>query len=516
MNVLVFVGGVVLWTLLQWWAKGRSKRLPPGPKPLPLIGNLLDFALKELWLRANTWADKYGDVVYVHIFGQGILFLNTFEATVDLLDKRGGPYAGRPYTVMCSELCGCENITAFAQHGPMFRRHRRLMQYALAPASIMAYRPVVIAETYAFLERMSGSPQDYLRHLKRFIGSQTLSTLYGYTVDSDDDPYLRAMNRTLHLLSNHIASLGAGLWMVDIFPALKYLPAWFPGAGFKRQAATWKRQIEESARLPYEWAKQGLEKDTAASSYCTVLLEKLTENGALSPDDDLDIRWIAATLYIASLDTNLTLILHFILAMVRYPHVARKAQEEIDEVLRGSRLPTIDDRPMLPYVDALMSEVLRWTAPAPLGPPHRLDEDDVYNGMSIPKGTLVFANIWRMTRDPELFPNPEDFIPERYLEAADEATAKKRDPRSYIFGFGRRRCPGANFVESSLWLVFAGMLATFDFRKAKDEEGNDIEPEPEYVDVTFRLFAEFPCDIRPRSEHAVKLVQEARARCSST
>ncbi|KAJ8487799.1 hypothetical protein ONZ51_g3966 [Trametes cubensis] len=513
MDVLVLVSGFLLLVFVQWWIRGRSRQLPPGPKPLPLIGNLLDFTLKELWLRVNTWADKYGDVVYLHIFGQGILFLNTFEATVDLLDKRGGAYAGRPYTVMCSELCGCEKITAFAQHGPLFRRHRRLMQYALAPASIQAYRPVVISETYAFLERMSGSPQDYLRHLKRFIGSQTLSMLYGYTVDSEDDAYLRAMNRTLHLLSNHIASLGAGLWLVDVFPALKHFPAWFPGAGFKRSAAAWKRHIEESARMPYEWAKHSSEKSSALSSYCAVLLDKFAENGAIGPEDDADIKWIAATLYIASLDTNLTLILHFMLAMVQYPDVARKAQEEIDSVLKGSRLPTLDDRPMLPYLDALMSEVMRWTAPVPLGLPHRVDEDDIYNGMSIPKGTLVFPNIWRMTRDPELFPNPEDFIPERYLEEVDEATAKKRDPRSYIFGFGRRRCPGANFVESSLWLVFAGMLATFDFRKAEDAEGNDIMPKPEYVDVTFRLFAEFPCDIRLRSGNAVKLVQEARARC---
>ncbi|OJT06167.1 O-methylsterigmatocystin oxidoreductase [Trametes pubescens] len=177
---------------------------------------------------------------------------------------------------------------------------------------------------------------------------------------------------------------------------------------------------------------------------------------------------------------------HFILAMVKYPAAMRKAQAEIDGLTGGRRLPTPDDRPALPYVEAVLRECLRWTAPVPLGLPHRLMEDDVYQGRTIPKGTLIFANIWRMTRDPAVFVDPEAFIPERYLEVVDDTIAKKRDPWSYVFGFGRRKCPGSHLADASLWLVMACMLATLDFEKATDASGNIIEPQQEYNNATFR------------------------------
>ncbi|KAL1944827.1 hypothetical protein VTO73DRAFT_2447 [Trametes versicolor] len=190
---------------------------------------------------------------------------------------------------------------------------------------------------------------------------------------------------------------------------------------------------------------------------------------------------------------------------------ATRSLEEIDAVTGGSRLPTHDDRSALPYVNAVMSECMRWTCPVPFRLPHQSTEDDVYEGVFIPKGTLVFANIWKMTRDPTLFPKPEAFIPERYLEDVDEGTARLRDPRNYIFGFGRRRCPGTHLVESYLWLAIACMLATFDFAKATDADDNVMEPQPEYLDALFRIPTPLPCNFRPRSGHAAQLVHEALA-----
>lgn len=170
----------------------------------------------------------------------------------------------------------------------------------------------------------------------------------------------------------------------------------------------------------------------------------------------------------------MTVIRHFLLLMQLHPEVAFKARKEIDSVVGTGRLPTLSDRPSLPYVNAVMSECLRWGAPVPLGEfnssqvilssadiegsllglPHRLMEDDVYNGMVIPCGTLVFANVWyalhipsrsmsspssrNMTRNPDVFPDPESFNPERYMEEMDAATATARDPRNFVFGFGRR------------------------------------------------------------------------------
>ena len=113
-------------------------------------------------------------------------------------------------------------------------------------------------------------------------------------------------------------------------------------------------------------------------------------------------------------------------------------------------------------------------------------QDNVYDGRLIPRGSLVFANIWAMLRDPEVFPDPEQFDPERYLEKVDEETARRRDPRVFVFGFGRRRCPGVHLVESSVWLMLATMLAMLDIEKPRDRDGKEIEPEVKFENSIFR------------------------------
>ncbi|EED79205.1 predicted protein [Postia placenta Mad-698-R] len=252
--VLGLVAAYYVWLYLD----KPKKALPPGPKPLPIVGNITNLTAQELWLRASQWAKSYGDVVYLHVFGQGLVFLNDYDAAVDLLEKRGAIYSDKPGLIMAGDL-----------------------------------------------------------------------------------------------------------------------------------------------------------------------------------------------------------------------------------------------------------EVLRWGVPVPLSLPHRLMEDDVYNGMHIPKGSLVFGNVWNMVRNPALFPDPDAFVPERYLAPADEATARRRDPRNYVFGFGRRRCPGMHLIEQSLWIVMASMVATLDISKARDAAGRAVEPEVVFDNAVFRTPRPFRCDIRPRSEQALRVVRQA-------
>lgn len=142
----------------------------------------------------------------------------------------------------------------------------------------------------------------------------------------------------------------------------------------------------------------------------------------------------------------------FFLAMTLFPHVQKRAQEEIDAVVGSDRLPSFGDRPNLPYVEALVQEVFRWNPVAPLGTlpavcarpgndrvlgvPHRLMEDDIYEGYLIPKGSIVIANIWQMLHDPSVYANPLEFDPTRYLPWGGGEAAP--DPREICFGFGRR------------------------------------------------------------------------------
>jgi len=326
--------------------------------------------------------------------------------------------------------------------------------------------------------------------------------MYGYQVKSEDDAFLQLADHCVDLLSNEISS-GIGIWPVDVFPALQRLPEWAPGAGFLRKAKVWRAKMEEFVDKPYEFVKESMRKGTALPSFCSTLLEDGEAQGA---QGDFDLRWTANSMYAASIDTTTALVVQFFLAMSEHPEAMARAQKEIDSVIGNGRLPTFADRKDLPYVEALFNECLRYSAGVPLSLPHRLMEDDIYEGMFIPKGTLVFANIWNIMRDETVFEEPHLFKPERYLECADDETAKRRDPKNYTFGFGRRICPGRHLVQSSAWILVASFLATMNISKAVDENGREIAQEIKYENSIFRTPSGLHIDIKPRSERAVGII----------
>jgi len=515
MGVISFA--FVLAAIYFVWAHLSKPRraLPPGPKPLPLVGNITNLTAHELWLRAKEWAHEYGDITYLHVFGQGLVFINKYEVAVELLEKRGAIYSDKPGLVMAGDLCGCENMVAFTRYGDKSRRQRKLMNMALGVNSVKRYNPLLETEAHDLLKRFLQNPADYVGNLKRYAGGLTLSAVYGYQARSNDDEFLRLADECVDILSNEIAS-GGGIWPVDIFPALQNLPDWAPGAGFKRKAAAWKAKMEEFVEKPYAYVKERMRDGSALPCFCTTLLDELHERcsadkkGAeqTDPQRDFDIRWTANSMYSASIDTTMTTVSHFLLAMMLHPDVLAKVQQEMDTVVGAGRLPTFSDRAALPFLECVMSETLRWGVPVPLALPHRLTEDDVYAGYHIPKGTLVFGNVWNMVRNPEVYPEPEAFRPERFLAPADEPAARRRDPRNYVFGFGRRRCPGVHLIEQSLWIVMACMVATLDIAKALDDTGAVVEPEIVFDNSVFRTPAPFKVDIRPRSEQSLRIIRQ--------
>lgn len=489
-------------------ANAGNGHLPPGPKPVPVLGNVRDLQAKELWLPAMRWARQYGDIVYLHVFGQGLVFVNSPEAASDLLDKRGSVYADKPQFTMACELCNCKNMVAFTPYGEQSKRQRRLMHKAFALPRIPSYYPLMSTATTTFLRDLISSPSEYLAHARRYGGSLTLNVVYGYEVTSNEDPFLTTAEECVGVLANEIASAG-GVWMVDLLPWLAHIPSWaegLPGMSFKRKARKWKKMMEDFVDGPFEYVKNSIKSGTPKPSFCSMLMED--ENFVNSTENfEFDLKWTANSMYAASIDTTITTISHFLLAMMNHPDALKKAQQEIDAVVGQDRLPTFEDRASLPYVEAVLEETWRWGVPLPLNLPHRVMEDDVYNGMHIPKGSLVFGNIWAMCRDERMYPDPDTFDPERFMEM-DAETKRKRNPRNYVFGFGRRRCPGSDLVDSSLWLLVSSILATLNISKSVDDAGNVIEPEVVFENPIFRTPNPFQCDLRPRSEKALQLIRQ--------
>jgi cytochrome P450 len=244
-------------------------------------------------------------------------------------------------------------------------------------------------------------------------------------------------------------------------------------------------------------------KGQAKPSYVHDLLQE--DN--LSDETMYDIRWSAASFYGAGADTTVSVVYSYFLAIALYPEVEAKAHAEMDRVVGQDRLPVFEDRENLPYVEAICKELLRWLPIVPLAVPHRAMRDATYKEYAIPEGSLVIANVWKFLHDPNVYKNPLEFNPDRFVGPNPE-----QDPKAYCFGFGRRICPGIHLADSSIWINIAKSVAAFTVTKAVGADGQVIVPIAETMDGVISRPKPFVCNIKPRSPSIPDLVHNALAK----
>jgi cytochrome P450 len=326
-------------------------------------------------------------------------------------------------------------------------------------------------------------------------GALILRISYGYTAEPHKDDYL--VDIAGDAVDKFTQSAVPGAYLVDMLPWLKHVPGFIPGTAFQQRARQWAHELEQVTEQPYAFVKHQMAQGVNEPSF----LSKLIEAGDAPGDQAFSNKWAAQSLYSAGSDTSVAALECFFLAMMVFPEVQRRAQEEIDRVIGKDRLPMLADREKLPYIEGVMKETLRWNPVAPMCLPHTSIEDDVYNGYLIPKSSMLFPNIWHFTHDPESYPDPDEFKPQRYLGAAPAP-----DPAQYVFGFGRRVCPARLLAQNSVFLMVAQTLAAFDVAKPV-EDGKVVEPSVEFLSGVVSHPAPFKASITPRSAHHGRLVE---------
>jgi len=289
---------------------------------------------------------------------------------------------------------------------------------------------------------------------------------------------------------------------VEFMPLLRFVPDWFPGAGFKRVAQDAKPRLGRIESEPFKWAEKNIETGNYIESFTSKFLRP--ESGTFPDDGEKDIiKWVAGGLYLGGADTTVSILTTFFYVMALHPEIQERAQVEIDQIACG-RLPTLDDYNSMPYMRAILRETVRWGPVAPIGLPHRVIRDDIYDNYWIPKGATVIANIWAITHDEEVYPDPSKFDPDRHLGDHPQA-----DPFQFTFGFGRRVCPGAHFAELQMFLNMASILASFKLMKPLDDDGHEYEPSTEFQSTAATIHLKpFPCRIIPRSKEVAQMINQ--------
>ncbi|KAH9987414.1 cytochrome P450 [Russula vinacea] len=501
-DALAFFLFLYLLALFRDYKRRRGLPYPPGPPSRPIIGNLLDIPKDTPWTVYADMSKKYGDVICFRVFNQVVVVLCSLSAIKDLLEKRAQTYSERP-TLPILEMMDLDWFVPSIGTNEFWREGRKLLDRGLRPGAAVSYRQMMQEKTRWLLAQLFANPKEFHHHIELLQGKLIMSLTYGYDLKDGDD-FMTAPIQTTELMSR-VMLPGAAL--VNHLPFLRHIHSWVPFLSYEPLIRKGRELSGKLKNGPFEFVKNAMHNGTAVLSLASEHLQELESfDGSKRQKQEEIIKTALGSMYSAGSDTTVSSMYSFFLALVLFPQVQRRAQAELDAVIGRDRLPTFDDRPRLPYIEALCKELARWQMVTPMGVPRSSDNDDVYKGFFIPKGSVIVANAWAILHDPETYPDPEEFKPERFLN--EDGTVRDDPTLSLVFGAGKRICPGRHFVDATVFIVTSSVLSAFNVTKAKDENGNEI-PVKAAVDVSGGVVIQperFECSIIPRDKVAEDLI----------
>lgn len=424
-------------SVLQYYRKNRG--LPPGPARIPFIGNIHQLPEQNPWRTYQQWSKEHGPIFSLRVGLDTIIMLNNHETAHDLLDKRSNIYSSRPRLVMGGECVSKGLRTLLMPYGQQWRTHQRLQASFLNIRISQSYTGLQDTESKQLMYELLRT-DDFSSSFHRYASSLIYALAYGKRLETANLPEAKEVEQ---IMEAFLSAARVGTWIVDAIPALNWLPSWM---------APWKVRGEELHQYEARIMSKNLEKGKVAVGWnWTKQVLSMKESQNLS---QLELAYDVGIIYEAGSDTTTMALEVFTMAAITHPGFIRKAQKELDAVVGDARLPKYSDKPNLPYISAIVNEVLRWRPVTAGGIPHAVIQDDEYMGYRIPKGATVIGNHWAIHLDENVYKDALAFDPDRWIENPDLPLSP--------FGFGRRVCTGQHIAKNSLFLNISRMLWAFD------------------------------------------------------
>ncbi|KJZ74418.1 hypothetical protein HIM_06228 [Hirsutella minnesotensis 3608] len=470
--------------LFTYYPARPHHRLPPGPRSIPGIGNVLSLLRDPPSDCFKKWHDKHGPLVLLHYGQRRVLSINSPQIAHDLLNRRSANYSARPRFIIANELMTGGMQTVLAS-GKQSQLHRRILGPLFTKKMIAKYETTRDLESKQLLHDMLGR-EDFSQCIARFTATVVLSLGYGIRLDDIHDKKIREISHINYITAGAVDK--SYYHLVEHFPLLNKLPAFL---------SPWRGHAAEAEKATCAFYLKLLRTGKADPAWNWT--HEVLASDAAQGISELQIAYMLGTLQIAGHDTTFVALRIIVKAIVVNPECMDKAQSELDRVVGPDRLPCDADEPELPYIQAIVLEALRWQPPAPLLIPHCSVEDDEYMGYVIPKDTTIIANVGLMAHDPEVFPEPRQFKPERWIDS--------QGIHDNTFGYGRRACIGQNLAKSHLFLVTARLLWVFRFSH-QYRDGHKVDVDPWATDgCSVTAPKPFEASLQPRSPKHRDLIE---------
>ncbi|XP_032553464.1 cytochrome P450 2J6-like isoform X1 [Chiroxiphia lanceolata] len=443
---------IIQFLKLQW----MRRRLPPGPTPYPFFGNLLQMNFKIHHENLKKMAKIYGNIFTLWVPNGPVVVLQGFQAVKEGLTVHAEDVAGRP-TGRLFHYMSHGNGVMFS-NGHLWKQQRRFGMATMRKMGVgkktQEYRLQEEAcHLVEYLQKTNGKPLDPTMPVVHAVANVICSVIFGHRFSRDDENFHRLIESidTITAFGNSIT-----FFVYELFP---WLTSHFLGPYKETKSKLDFVKALLAKELESHKEKRKLDENRDFIDYYLAEIDK-TKGDAESTYDEENLIQTIFDLFIAGTETTATTLRWALLFMVIYPDIQEKVQKELDAVLGCSHAFCYEDRKKLPYTNAVVHEIQRYSNIILIALPRLSLKDTELLGYHVPKNTIILANIDSVLSDPGKWETPDQFNPGHFLDKDGNFVNRE----AFLpFAIGQRVCMGELLARMELFTVFSTLLQAFMF-----------------------------------------------------